>query len=315
MTHAQIRTPPVAWDQLNFKVRFGSLLFDFLLDSNIYPMKIDFNTKHNHAAIELQFIDSGIGTLVLEDCEQHLETGSIHIIGQHRFHSFKPDPVHPGERSTLRFTFRDVPTVDPCFPQQEAEQIKTVLSGLTYCKLTDATRNRVMFRLLSDVRTEIETPATGSYTKILSLFAQLIIELARAIQIEHKANYRYPLPNKDKYDQWSPLIDRFFSNCQQPLTLDMLAATLNLSAKQTSRLLKKHFHTSFKHKLMDTRVEVAKDLLRRSKLSIERIAGDVGYASTQYFCHLFQQKTGMTPSEYRNMEQSRDAARSGNGRS
>jgi AraC-like DNA-binding protein len=44
-------------------------------------------------------------------------------------------------------------------------------------------------------------------------------------------------------------------------------------------------------------------MLRTSKLSIERIAGDVGYASTQYFCHLFQQKTGMTPSEYRALEQ------------
>jgi transcriptional regulator GlxA family with amidase domain len=86
----------------------------------------------------------------------------------------------------------------------------------------------------------------------------------------------------------------------------MLATTLNLSTKQTNRLLKKHFNTSFKHKLMDTRVEVAKDLLRRSKLSIERIAGDIGYASTQYFCYLFQQKTGMTPSEYRNMEQTRN---------
>ncbi|TMV52292.1 AraC family transcriptional regulator [Paenibacillus mesophilus] len=43
-------------------------------------------------------------------------------------------------------------------------------------------------------------------------------------------------------------------------------------------------------------------MLRTSKLSIERIAGDVGYASTQYFCQLFYQKTGMTPSEYRAME-------------
>lgn len=306
MTNSQIRTVPVTWDQLNFKVRFGSLLFDFLLDSNIYPMKIDYNKKHNHAAIELQFIDSGIGTLVLEDREQHLETGSIHIIGQHIFHSFKPDPVHPGERSTLRFTCRDVPNADPCFPQEEAEQIKSVLSGLTYCQLTDSTPNRAIFRLLSDIRTEIEAPSIGSYSKVLSLFAQIIVDLVRAIQMEHKTNLGYLMPSKEKHDRWSPLIDGFFSNCQQPLTLDMLATTLNLSTKQTNRLLKKHFNTSFKHKLMDTRVEVAKDLLRRSKLSIERIAGDIGYSSTQYFCYLFQQKTGMTPSEYRNMEQTRD---------
>lgn len=299
MTNSQIRTASVVWDQLDIKVRFGSLLFDILLDSNIYPMKIVRNKKHNHAAIELQFIDSGTGTLVMEDREQHLETGSIHIIGQHIFHSFEPDPVLPGERSTIRFTFQDSPTLDPGFPQEETDQIKAALSRLTYCQLTDSTRNRTIFRLLADVRSEIETPSVCSYTKVLSLFAQMIIELVRGIQMEHQTNRASTMPRKEKYDQWSRLIDAFFINCHKNLTLEMLADTLNMSTKQTHRLLIKHFNTKFKHKLMNTRVELAKDLLRTSRLSIERIAGDVGYSSTQYFCHLFLQKTGMTPSEYR----------------
>lgn len=312
MNSSQSRTIPVVWDQLNIKVRVGSLLFDVLLDMNIYPMKIVRNKKHNHAAIELQFIDSGIGTLVLEDRKQQLESGSIHVIGQHIFHSFEPDPHSPGERSTFRFTFQDIPTQDPGFPQEEAVQIKAALSRLTYCQLTDPNRNRAMFRLLADVRTEIETPTVGSYTKVLSLFAQMIVELVRGIRMEQQTNQVYTMPRKDKYDQWSPLIDAFFMNCQKELTLEMLAETLNLSTKQTQRLLKKHFNTSFKHKLMHTRVEVAKDLLRTSRLSIERIAGDVGYSSAQYFCHLFQQTTGMTPSEYRFMERSEHTAHSSN---
>lgn len=256
----------------------------------------------SHAAIELQFIDSGIGKLVLEDRELHLETGSIHLIGQHIFHSFEPDPVLPGERSTFRFTFQDVPSADLGFPQEEAEQIKAALSRLTYCQLTDPIRNRTMFRMLAEARTEMENPSVGSYSKVLGLFAQMIVEMVRGIEFEPQTTRTYTMPCKDKYDQWSRFIDAFFTNCQQDLTLEMLADTLNLSTKQTHRLLKKHFNTSFKHKLMHTRVEVAKDLLRTSSLSIERIAGDVGYYSTQYFCHLFLQKTGMTPSEYRYME-------------
>ncbi|MEF3302175.1 helix-turn-helix transcriptional regulator [Paenibacillus sp. GYB003] len=250
---------------------------------------------------------------MMEDREQHLESGSIHMIGQHIFHSFEPDPAIPGERSTFRFTFQDVPSADPGFPQEEADQIKAALSRLTYCRLTDPVRNRAMFRMLAEARTEIENQSVGSYSKVLSLFAQLIIELVRGIQTEHQTPpAAYTMPRKDKYDQWSRLIDAFFANCQKELTLEMLAETLNLSTKQTHRLLKKHFNTSFKHKLMHTRVEVAKDLLRTSKLSIERIAGEVGYSSTQYFCHLFQQKTGMTPSEYRYMELGEHTASIGN---
>lgn len=302
MTNLQTRTIPVDWMHLDIKVRIGSLLFDILLDPNIYPMKIVRNKKHNHAAIELQFIDSGIGTLVMEDRKQQLESGSIHVIGQHIFHSFEPDSLFPGERSTFRFTFQDILTPDPGFPQEEVTQIKAALSRLTYCQLTDPIRNQVMFRLLADVRTEIETPSVGSYTKVLNLFAQMIVELVRDIQKDQQTNQAYAMPRKDKYNQWSPIIDAFFANCQKELTLEMLAETLNLSTRQTQRLLKKHFNTSFKHKLMNTRVEVAKDLLRTSGLSIERIACDVGYSSAQYFYHLFQQTTGMTPSEYRFME-------------
>lgn len=303
MAHAPIRIAPVGWDQLNIKVRLGSLLFDILLDGNIYPMEIVRTMKHNHAAFELQFIDSGSGTLVLEDREQALEAGTIHIIGQHIFHSFLPDPAVPGARSTFRFTFQEASTLDPNFPQEEADRIQASLSRLTYCGLTDPARNRTIFRLLAEVRAEVETPSLGSYSKVLSLFAQLIVELVRGIQLEQQADRQYPLPQKNKYDQWSYLIDHFFHHFQQDLTLEQLAASLNLSTKQTQRVLKKHFHTTFKQKLMDTRVEVAKDWLRTSRLSVERIAADVGYSSTQYFCQLFQHKTGLTPSEYRLAEQ------------
>lgn len=290
----------VSWDQLDVKVRLGSLLFDILLDDNIYPMVITSNRKHSHGAIEVQFIDSGQGFLLLEDRRELLEQGSVHLIGQHVFHSFKPHPAQPGERSTLRFTFRETHYDGSKLSRAESDQIQSLFSHLKYCQLTDKNQNRELFRLVSQIRTEIEHPTIGSYSKILSLFAQFIIDLVRGMIQELGANMSYaPIPNKDKNEQWSLLIDNFFTLYQQPLTLGMLADTLNLSEKQTQRLLKKHFNTTFKRKLMDTRVAVAKDLLHSTHYSLERIASDIGYASTQYFCHLFLQSTGMTPSAYR----------------
>jgi AraC-like DNA-binding protein len=43
---------------------------------------------------------------------------------------------------------------------------------------------------------------------------------------------------------------------------------------QVNRLLQRHFGTSFKQKLLDTRLEVAKDLLRTTDLPVEQIAGE-----------------------------------------
>jgi transcriptional regulator GlxA family with amidase domain len=47
------------------------------------------------------------------------------------------------------------------------------------------------------------------------------------------------------------------------------------------------------------RIEEAKQLLESSELSIEAIAGEVGYEDAGFFSGLFKRKVGMTPAQYR----------------
>lgn len=292
------------WDRLNIKVRIGSLLFDVLFNDNIIPRPLEYvQEKHNHAAFELQFVLSGSGTLVFGEMQQPLETASIHLIGPNLFHSVKPDERDPVVRSTLRFTFREDTGNDPWFPGTEAEQLKAVLSDVTYRRLPASADHGLLFQLVDEIRSEIETPSLGWYTNVQSLFAQIIVRVARAIGPSAPPTVDYAMPSRAKDDLRSHIIDLFFMGYRQPLTLEMLAEKMNLSTKQVNRLLQRHFRTSFKQKLLDTRLEVAKDLLRTTALPVERIAGEIGYASPHRFYTLFQKKLGMTPNEYRTRHQ------------
>ena len=47
------------------------------------------------------------------------------------------------------------------------------------------------------------------------------------------------------------------------------------------------------------RLEYAKDLLQRTRLSIADIAGKAGFSRHNYFARIFKATTGMTPHEYR----------------
>lgn len=301
MAHSRDLAATTFWDRLNIKVRIGSLLFDVLLNDNIVPRSLGYvQEKHNHAAFELQFVWSGSGTLIFDETSQMLGSGSIHLIGPNIFHAVKPEENNPVVRSTFRFTFREDKESDPWFPLTEAEQLKAVLSGVNYCRLPLDTDYETLFRLVDEVRHEIETPSLGSYTNVQSLISQIIVRVARAIRLENGTTVEYAaIPSRVKDDLRSHIIDIFFMGYRQHLTLEMLAAQLSLSTKQVNRLLKKYFQTSFKQKLLDTRIEVAKDLLRTSDLPIEKIAGEVGCPSTHRFYHLFQKKLGMTPTEYR----------------
>ncbi|MDF2722126.1 MAG: transcriptional regulator, AraC family [Paenibacillus sp.] len=288
------------WDRLNIKVRIGSLLFDVLLNDNLIPRPLRYvQEKHNHAAFELQFVWSGAGTLIFDEVEQRLEAGSIYLIGPNIFHAVKPDAHDPVVRSTLRFTFRSDYESEPWFPREESDQLEAALSSVTFCRLPEHADHDMLFHLVDKVRLEIEAPSLGSYTNVQSLFAQMIVCVARELRPYSVTAVDYAIPKRVNDDLRSHIIDIFFMGYRQNLTLDMLAARLNLSTKQVNRLLKKYFQTSFKQKLLDTRIEVAKDLLRTSGLSVEYIAGEVGCASTHRFYALFQQKTGMTPAEYR----------------
>ena len=74
---------------------------------------------------------------------------------------------------------------------------------------------------------------------------------------------------------------------------------LGLSAAHLSRWIKANFGSSFKELLCDKRVEVAKDLLLETKLSINDIVISVGYENSSYFHKQFLKRFGMTPKAFR----------------
>jgi LacI family transcriptional regulator len=67
--------------------------------------------------------------------------------------------------------------------------------------------------------------------------------------------------------------------------------------------LQKRFQAALGHTMLDeiqrVRIDVAKDLLRSSELSLELISERCGFSSSQRFSVLFRQQTGMPPNRFR----------------
>ena len=84
------------------------------------------------------------------------------------------------------------------------------------------------------------------------------------------------------------------------ITLSSVSALLNVSNSHLSRMLKQQTGKSFPNYLTDLRMEQATRLLRdKNARMVYEVAGMVGYASQHYFCRVFKEYTGMSPSEYR----------------
>ena len=95
-------------------------------------------------------------------------------------------------------------------------------------------------------------------------------------------------------------IDRLLAqNYAKDVDLTFLASELYLSEKRVSVLIKSLYGKSFRRLRAEMRVQVAKQLLTESGLSVAEVGKRVGYNSTRGFLEAFSELTGMTPSEYR----------------
>lgn len=88
-------------------------------------------------------------------------------------------------------------------------------------------------------------------------------------------------------------------NLTEDLSLDALAAEVNLSPSYFHKLFCGHFSMTPGEYVLQCRVSAAKSLLIEGSLSLGEVAERCGFASQSYFNYRFKQSVGMTPLQYR----------------
>jgi len=89
------------------------------------------------------------------------------------------------------------------------------------------------------------------------------------------------------------------SNFNKEICLDDVARYVDLSTAYFSRLFKQRTGENFIDYLIKIRMERSKVLLHNTKLKTYQVGEQVGYINSKYFCKLFKNYTGYTPTEYR----------------
>lgn len=84
----------------------------------------------------------------------------------------------------------------------------------------------------------------------------------------------------------------------EKITLEILAASQNISISQLKRIFKEHTGDSVITYLTALRIKEAKRLIQESTMNFSQIAVAVGYDNIYYFSSVFKKHTGMTLTEY-----------------
>ena len=111
--------------------------------------------------------------------------------------------------------------------------------------------------------------------------------------------------NKDIVADFEGLLDHHFASEDIQTkgfpSVKYFAEKLHLSPNYLSDLLKKESGKNGTDHIQLHVIELAKDSLLSSNVSVSGIAYKLGFEYPQYFSKMFKKNTGMTPAEYRNL--------------
>jgi len=134
-----------------------------------------------------------------------------------------------------------------------------------------------------------------------NLFTESLLSTAGARILHNYAQVRYPLsgPRRLTDDQLRTAIEYIQDHIRDPLDLGSISRAAGLSEFHFARLFKAAIGDTPFHFVTRTRMERAKQLLRKTRLPISEIAERVGYQNLSHFSARFRTLSGCGPDAYR----------------
>ena len=131
---------------------------------------------------------------------------------------------------------------------------------------------------------------TDSQEKLDSLTRQLVERFCREMQSEKKNSYSIYVKKAIEY------MDIHLS---RPITIAELSAAAGINQTRFVKIFSQETKMTMKQYLARKRCELAAELLRESRMSVQEISAYVGYPDNNYFSKVFKANKKVSPLDYR----------------
>jgi len=248
--------------------------------------------RHNHRNFEFHCFIEGNGTFEAGDNVFTIASDSFCLIGPRVYH------VQHSDMPTLKYTFQFDYFLDDRNPEALktpwCKELMNALSTLTYINVE---KNTSIPLQLKEMKTELDNLPVFYEYRIHNILSDIMIDILRSVVKEKIVAAR----KNTEEDMRDFKIEIFFDEnyWRTDLTAREMANSIGISTRHLNRLIEKNFHLTFNQKLTQTRIESAKGFLASTDSTIQSIAENTGFNSTEYFYKSFKHETGFTPGEYR----------------
>lgn len=244
---------------------------------------------HGSGCYEIHYIVRGYGTVLLEGRRYELEPGVLYVTGPQVAHAQLPRPDEPMDECCVYLRAEPLHAPEP-ETQEHRALLERFLSQTCWLGEGAPEIGAVLHTLLG----ELKGRRQGYRLQAEALLRQLLVLLVRSYAGADEPGPAEPAPAVPQM-----LLEEYFLYGYRTLTLTQLAGRLNLSPRQTERLLQQEFGCTFSRLRLEARMAAAALFLTQTDWQISRIADEVGYSSAEHFTAAFTRHLGLSPRQYR----------------
>lgn len=277
-------------DNLNIEIQIDNYIVTILKFSyECHKKDMPFHS-HSSNSYEIHFIDSGFGSITVNNKNYELYKNILCTTGPHIEHA--------------QFTDLKNPMCEYCIYLKIEENYKlhshasnsNILKTIIENPFWYGNVNTEIQYVLNKIQDEFSSPKQAASFMIKSLFMQFIALLVREYsKINLSDLTSKPVPITKSYI----IIEDSFLYEYSNLTLEELSKRLGISTRQLTRILHNYYGKSFIQMRTEARMAAAVVFLKEDKLSIAEIAEKIGYSNTNNFQHAFKKHFSITPAKYR----------------
>ncbi len=277
-----------SYNNLDISLKIDGISIDILnLISERFTRTIPIHS-HGSNCYEIHYIPYGYGKLIANGNSFDITPNTLYITGPHVEHAQFPDANNPMVEYCVYLRFQK-------FSQNK--KLPPIIEAFTDKNFWFGEDSQNISNIMKQIFSELDSKYIGYKTQVKLLLSTLLIKIIRnyeqrRLSIE-QTSASSTLNNKSR------IIEDYFLYEYNSLSLTTLSERLNLSPRQTQRLLQEYYNKSFQEKKAEAKMSAAAILLEDNKRSISEIAGMLGFSSPEHFSTSFRKYYGISPRKFR----------------
>lgn len=236
------------------------------------------------------FIEAGKGSIVFRDKSYPMQSGVLCYIGKNKYHYTFPTKPMEYTRSKLFLESNIMDSLThvlgnyPNFTELFNED------AIIFSILGENDKNAV--RDIFDTLNSLSEDSKYIQAEISSAAIRLMIILTKNAITEAR-----PEPNS-----LQTVINFINQHISEDISIDKISEICYINKYYLCRLFKGKIGITVMGYIVQTRITMAKELLKKEDISVTQVSILCGFSSPSYFSRIFKEKTGLSPSAYRNQK-------------